>query len=106
MAELSLTDCATASAGSTTLTSSTGGFTAAMVGKYYKYFYWDKYYCWFLRNYRLYRYKYFTIDRAIDDGVGGISGATGKVGGALAWPLDGVAQYNKVWIRSGDYNSN
>ena len=38
MAELSLTDCATASAGSTTLTSSTGGFTAAMVGKYYKYF--------------------------------------------------------------------
>jgi len=102
-AQLSLTDCATASAGSTTLTSVTGGFTAAMIGN--------------LINlssgtnltadwYEITGYtdaNTVTIDRAPDDGVGGLSGVTGKVGGALAWPIAKPVARNKVWIKSGTY---
>lgn len=103
VAELSLTDCATASAGSTTLTSSTGGFTAAMVGNTINISSGTNITAGFYEITGYTDTNTVTIDRAPDDGVGGISGATGKVGGALAWPLDGVAQYNKVWIRSGTY---
>lgn len=84
-AQLSLTDLATASAGSTTLTSVTGGFTAAMIGNaiqivsgtnsvpnsfYFITAYTDT--------------NTVTLDRACDDGVGGLSGGSGKVGGAAA----------------------
>lgn len=102
-AELSLTDCATASAGSTTLTSSTGGFTAAMVGNTINISSGTNITAGFYEITGYTDTNTVTIDRAPDDGVGGISGATGKVGGALAWPQDGVAQYNKVWIKSGTY---
>jgi len=109
VAQLSLTDCATSGVGSTTLTSVTGGFTAAMVGN--------------LINlssgtnltanwYEITGYtdaNTVTLDRAPDDGVGGVSGATGKVGGALSWPpprpADGgpFTRYNKFWIKAGTY---
>ena len=102
-AELSLTDCATASAGSTTLTSSTGGFTAAMVGNTINISSGTNITAGFYEITGYTDTNTVTIDRAPDDGVGGISGATGKVGGALAWPQDGVVQYNKVWIKSGTY---
>lgn len=84
-AQLSLTDLATASAGSTTLTSATGGFTAAMIGNaiqivsgtnsvpnsfYFITAYTDT--------------NTVTIDRASDNGSGGLSGGSGKLGGAVA----------------------
>lgn len=82
-AELSLTDLATSGVGVTTLTSATGGFTAAMVGNTV-----------YLDNgtnlvdgwYQITAYtdtNTVTLDRAPDDAVGGVSAADGKVGGAL-----------------------
>lgn len=81
-AQLSLTDLATASVGSTTLTSATGGFTASMVGNAIK-----------LRSGTNASVGYYfitahtdtntvTIDRACDDGAAGLSGGSGKLGGA------------------------
>lgn len=83
-AQLSLTDLATASAGSTTLTSATGGFTAAMIGNAIQIvsgtnanagFY-------FITGYT--DANTVTIDRACDNGSGGLSGGSGKLGGAVA----------------------
>jgi hypothetical protein len=87
-AQLQLTDLATSGAGVTTLTSATGGFTAAMVGNYIQ-----------IRSgtnvdpgfYRVTGYtdtNTVTLDRAPDDGVGGISSGNGDLGGALDVFLD------------------
>lgn len=81
-AQLDLTDLSTASAGSTALTSATGGFTAAMIGN-----------CVKLRSGTNVATGYYfvtgftdantvTIDRACDNGGGGLSGGAGKLGGA------------------------
>ena len=106
-AELSLTDCATSGTGVTTLTSVTGGFTAAMVGNSINLSAGTN------LTTGLYEITAFTdantvtLDRSPDDTVGGVSGATGKVGGALASPgmITGDSQTygNKVWIQSGTY---
>ena len=83
-AQLSLTDLATASVGSTTLTSATGGFTAAMIGNAIQIvsgtnanagFY-------FITGYT--DTNTVTIDRSCDSGSGGVSGGSGKLGGAVA----------------------
>ncbi len=82
-AQLDLTDLATASAGSTTLTSVTGGFTSAMIGN-----------CIKLRSGTNATAGYYfitgftdintvTIDRSCDNGVGGLSVGSGKLGGAF-----------------------
>lgn len=109
VAQLALTDCATSGVGSTTLTSATGGFTAAMVGNIINLSAGTN----LTANwYEITAYtdtNTVTIDRAPDDGVGGVSGATGKVGGAMSWPppdvTDGgpVVSYNKFWIKHGTY---
>ena len=81
-AQLDLTDLATASAGSTTLTSVTGGFTPAMIGN-----------CVKIRSGTNVTNGYYfitaytdtntvTIDRACDNGGGGLSGGSGRLGGA------------------------
>ena len=110
VAELSLTDCATSGTGVTTLTSVTGGFTAAMVGNSINLSAGTN------LTTGLYEITAFTdantvtLDRSPDDTVGGVSGATGKVGGALASPGmvsgDSRAEGNKVWIQSGTYAVN
>ena len=83
-AQLSLTDLATTGAAVTTLTSATGGFTSQMVGN-----------CLRVNSgtnatvgyYMITAYtdtNTVTLDRAPDDGVGGVASGAGKVGGATA----------------------
>lgn len=109
-AELTLTDCATSGTGSTTLTSASGGFTAAMVGNVI---------CLSAGTnltigwYEITGYtdsNTVTLDRAPDDGVGGVSSATGKVGGCLASPgvmstvaAGNIGMKNTCYIKSGTY---
>jgi hypothetical protein len=81
--QLSLTDCATSGIGVTTLTSATGGFTAAMEGN-----------VMYLHTgtnltdgwYQITGHtdtNTITLDRAPDDGGGGVSAGDCEVGGAL-----------------------
>jgi|TARA_R100000149_G_scaffold31449_1_gene12086 hypothetical protein len=85
-AQLTLTDLATSGAGSTTLTSSTGGFTSAMVGNAIQIVsgtnVTNGYY--FVTGYT--SSNSVTVDRAPDNGGGGISSGNGKLGGAWASP--------------------
>ena len=102
-AQLSLTDLTTAGIGNTTLTSVTGGFTAAMVDN-----------CIQIRSGTNVTAGFYeitvhtdtntvTLDRAPDDGVGGISGGSGDVGGALDIIIDAHAEVyvtgNKIYIK-------
>lgn len=104
---LTLTDLATSGVGSTTLTSVTGGFTAAMVdnliqiasgtnltpGFYHIKAYTDT--------------NTVTLDRAPDDLVGGLSGGSGRVGGALAslgvFSEIAALELPRVWVKGGTY---
>jgi hypothetical protein len=85
-AQLTLTDLATSGAGSTTLTSATGGFTSAMVGNAIQIVsgtnVTNGYY--FVTGYG--SSNSVTLDRAPDNGGGGISAGNGKLGGAWASP--------------------
>ena len=86
-AQLTVTDGATAGATNTTLTSATGGFTSAMVGNVVHV--WDAGGGSNITDgwYEIAAYtdtNTVTLDRAPDDGNGGVSGASVKVGGALA----------------------
>ena len=107
---LTVTDAATSGVGSTTLTSATGGFTAAMVGNVvHLYSGTNLTEGW----YEITGYtdgNTVTLDRAPDDGAGGVSGATCKVGGALGSPGGlGAALANAAvsghiaWIAGGTY---
>lgn len=111
---LSITDGATASAGSTTLTTAAAGLTDAMKGSYGK----------VTAGTNIEQDIHFEIvsvtnsstciiDRAIDDGVGGVSGATIQIGGAKANPKDEhyddatkfcVVEYNTVYFKKGTYS--
>lgn len=106
-AQLTLTDCSTSGVGVATLTSFTGGFTAAMVGNVI---------CLSSGSnlttgwYEITAYASstsVTLDRAPDDGVGGVMFATGKVGGCLGSPgvLSTVqlAKKNRCWVKEGTY---
>jgi hypothetical protein len=105
--QLSLTDCATSGIGVTTLTSATGGFTAAMEGN-----------VMYLHTgtnltdgwYQITGYtdtNTVTLDRAPDDGVGGVSGGDCEVGGALDILTDtflddtnSLVAGNTIWIKN------
>lgn len=103
-AQLSINDCATASVGSTTLTSVTGGFTAAMVGNMINLSSGTNLTVGIYEITGYTNSNTITLDRAPDDGVGGVSGSVGKVGGALDWPpTSQSSQANHVWIKSGTY---
>jgi hypothetical protein len=108
-AQLSLTDCATSGAGVTTLTSAAGGFTAAMIGNTINISAGT--------NLNIGTYwitartdtNTVTLNMAPDDGVGGVSGGTGKVGGAFAYIHDRhfdftlhekVEAGNTLWIKN------
>jgi len=106
-AQLTVTDGATSGVGVTTLTSATGGFTSAMVGNIVHLYSGTNLTAdW----YEITAYtdtNTVTLDRAPDDGVGGVSGATCKVGGALASPgiLSDLLTVDlmRAWIKSGTY---
>lgn len=105
-AQLSLTDLATSGVGVTTLTSATGGFTEAMVDN-----------CIQIRSgtnvtagfYEVTAYtdtNTVTLDRAPDDGVGGVASGVGDLGGGLATiqkASDNMAACNYIYIKSGTY---
>lgn len=89
-AQLSLTDFATSGAGSTTLTSATGGFTSAMIGN-----------CIRIASGTNFQAGYYfvtartdtntvTLDRTPTSGGAG-SGGTGRLGGAFATTCDSLS---------------
>lgn len=104
--QLDLTDLATSGIGVTTLTSVTGGFTTEMIGNLI-----------YIRSGTNVTVGYYeitartdtntvTLDRAPDDGVGGISSGSGKVGGAAASMANlqsEVVSLNKIWLKKGTY---
>jgi len=80
---LSITDGATAGIGITILTSANGGFTEAMVDKY---IYLSSGTNLTIGWYQITGYtntNTVTLASAPDDGVGGVSGASGKIGGTI-----------------------
>lgn len=105
--QLSLSDCATSGIGVTTLTSVTGGFTAAMEGNVmYLHTGTNLVDGW----YQITGYtdgNTVTLDRAPDDGVGGVSAGDCEVGGALDILTDTfidddnvVVAGNTIWIKN------
>ncbi len=103
-AQLSLTDLACES-GSTTLTSATGGFTAAMIGNAIHITSGTNLTAgWYVITART-DTNTVTLDRTPTSGGAGSSGV-GAVGGALPWAdasfNSGVAG-NRWWVRSGTY---
>lgn len=105
-AQLTLTDLATSGIGVTTLTSATGGFTALMVGNLIQI---DGGTNVTTGYYEITAYtdtNTVTLDRAPDDGVGGIASGTGKVGGAMVFNdklTDAVVAGNTIHIGSGTH---
>lgn len=82
--QLALTDCMTSYVGDTQLYSMTGGFTAAMIGNAIRL---SSGAGLTVGDYFIVGYSStnsVTLDRAPDSGVSGISGCTGRVGGAWA----------------------
>lgn len=112
-AQLSLTDLATSGAGVTTLTSATGGFTAAMIGNLIQIVSGTNVTAGFYQITAHTDTNTVTLDRAPDNGVGGISGGSGKVGGCLAslgaaarvLSQNGASTWkgNRVHVASGTY---
>lgn len=103
-AQLSAADGATSGTGVTTFTSATGGFTAAMVGNIVHI--WDAGAGSNITDgwYEITAHtdtNTVTLDRAPDDGVGGVSGATFRVGGCLATP--GIL--SDIWTTAGSSTS-
>lgn len=105
-AQLSLTDLATSGTTVTTLTSATGGFTSAMVG--------NAIYIHTGTNVTAGYYiitahtdtNTVTLDRAPDDGGGGVASGEGSVGGACVHPQDVASSLvagNKIYIQDGEY---
>ena len=81
-AQLALTNCATSGVGSTTLTTAIGGFTSSMIGNSIRLSSGTNL---TLGDYFIVGYTSsgeVTLDRAPDNGGGGVSGAVGRVGGA------------------------
>ncbi len=87
-AELQLTDLATSGIGVVTLTSVTGGFTALMIGNYIQIRSGTNVVAGFYRVVGHTDTNTVTLDRAPDDGVGGVSGGSGDLGGALDILID------------------
>lgn len=92
--QLSLTDVVTN--GTTTVTSTVGGFTAAMIGNGIN----IAGTCYVIAT------RASTNSITVDRTIGAASGQTGKVGGALASPgyCSGQAvTANQIWMKSGSY---
>lgn len=112
-AQLTVTDAATSGTTVTTLTSATGGFTSAMVGSIIHLYSGTNLTAGWYEITAYTDTNTVTLDRAPDDGVGGVSAATCKVGGALA-SIGGLGavvtgtnqgvEGQWAYIRSGTYN--
>lgn len=83
--QLSLTDFATSGAGSTTLTSATGGFTAAMIGNAIRIASGTNFQTGYYVVTAYTDTNTVTVDRTPTSGGAG-SGGTGRLGGAFAMP--------------------
>lgn len=82
-AQLQLTDLATGGIGSTALSSATGGLTAAMIGNYIQIRSGTNVVAGWYRVTAHTDTNNVTIDRAADDGVGGVASGSGDLGGAM-----------------------
>lgn len=106
-AQLTVADGATSGIGVTTLTSATGGFTSAMVGNIVHLYTGTNLTDGWYEITAHTDTNTVTLDRAPDDGGGGVSSADVKVGGALDTPGLAVANAtvsgHKIWIKSGTY---
>lgn len=102
-AQLTINDGATAGIGNTTLTSAGGGFTAAMVGNVIQLLTGTNLLDGWYQITAFTNGNTVTLDRAPDDGVGGVSGADGKVGGAIDILTDAFLEQcvagNTVYIK-------
>lgn len=87
-AQLALTDLATSGIGVKTVTSATGGFTALMVDNYIQIRSGTNVSAGFYLIDGFSDTNTITVTVAPDDGVGGVSGGSGNVGGALDVLLD------------------
>lgn len=94
-AQLSLTDFATSGAGVTTLTSATGGFTAAMIGNCIRIASGTNFQAgyYFVTGYT--NTNTVTLDRTPSSGGAG-SGGTGRLGGAFATPWGNLSDGGTV----------
>lgn len=102
-AQLTLSDCATSGAGSTTLTSATGGFTSAMVGNAIRIASGTNFQAgyYFITAYT--DTNTVTVDRTPSSGGAGSSGA-GRVGGAARQLSDALGTAcvpgNTIYVRA------
>ena len=111
-AQLTLTDCATSGAGITTVTSVTGGFTAAMVGNCIRIDSGTNVTPGFYMITSRTDTNTIAVDRAPDNAVGGISGGACKVGGAAKTfesattndLSDALVAGAKVWVKNEAMN--
>ena len=106
-ADLSLTDLATSGIGVTTVTSAAGGFLSTHIGNLIQIRSGTNVVADFYEILTRVDTNTITVDRAPDDGVGGISGGSGDIGGALAslghahkaLLTDGM----RLWQKTGTY---
>lgn len=112
-AQLSLTDGATSGIGVTTFTSVAGGFTAAMIGNVLNLASGTNVTAGFYEITAHTDTNTITLDRAPDDGVGGVSGGVGSIGGGLLTPgraaeacmAATTAEGNLIWVKAGTYTT-
>lgn len=110
-AQLNNTDFATSGIGVTTLTSTTGGFTSAMIGNIVHLTAGTNLTVGWYEITAYTDTNTVTLDRVPDDGVGGVSSATGYVGGALslledfAWDGNDVEDGHTIYLKAGTYTS-
>lgn len=105
-AQLVRSDLATSGAGSTTLTSATGGFTALMVGNAIQISSGTNFTAGFYFITGFTDANTVTLDRSPTPSGAG-SGGVGRVGGAHAYPHHAAANAvdgNKIYIKAGTYN--
>ena len=106
-AQLALTDLATSGIGQNTLTSVVGGFTAAMIGNLIQIRSGTNVVAGFYEITTHIDTNTIKVDRAPDDGVGGISGGSGDVGGAMGSPGKAIeimiTTGMRMWIKTGTY---
>ena len=111
-AQLTLTDCATSGIGITTVTSVTGGFTAAMVGNCIRIDSGTNVTAGFYMITSRTDTNTIAVDRAPDNGGGGISAGACKVGGAAKTfesattndLSDALVTGAKVWVKNEAWN--
>jgi hypothetical protein len=107
-AQLTLTDGTTSGIGNAELTSATGGFTEAMIGNILYISSGTNATVGYYQIDDIQSSNIANLDRAPDDGVGAVSGANFKVGGAVDHPYRVGTDFitdstTKIWVKKGTY---